>query len=367
MSERKESPEWVNILPHYFAAAAAIIYGAGFLVEFHFANSLGIRGGGTDPFKAKYIYLGVLCLLFPATIGTSVLGYIRLARYRRRSSPSDVISRTIRFLKDKTEWAYWAGILTILNTVFVFYFVVTFSDPGFFRHNQGPIAFIVCGSPFLTVLLRLCEGRGPTWVTVGFRWLFLVVAGLLTWSILSKGGALALLREVLYEGGWVYIALLITIGILIWWLEKNPAHSKTELVISICLQAAFAYLSVLWFAYRIYPYIPVERGGGDYSREPNAAILSFDPEVVKSIPDEIRSDFTSYPLIILDETGTALFVTRPESQTNAKQFETVAKSENISVLQAELRQWRLPGRENKPKRIVAVKRDSIISINFTRD
>ena len=71
-----EKLEWQTI-PYWFAAIAGLIYATGFLVDYTFQNSLGIRSSVIDSFKGKYIYTGFLCLQFPATAVVMLFGFLR--------------------------------------------------------------------------------------------------------------------------------------------------------------------------------------------------------------------------------------------------------------------------------------------------
>lgn len=87
-SEDKASPvnqegQFLNSLPAWFAVGAALIYAAGFLVEFTFLNFMGVRNTGSEIFKAKYIYVGLLCILFPICITLIVVSGWRMWRVWR--------------------------------------------------------------------------------------------------------------------------------------------------------------------------------------------------------------------------------------------------------------------------------------------
>ena len=57
----------LKALPYCLAITAGLFYATGFLVEFTFFNSIGIKDAGSDVFKAKYIYVGILALILPLT------------------------------------------------------------------------------------------------------------------------------------------------------------------------------------------------------------------------------------------------------------------------------------------------------------
>ncbi len=67
---------FIKMPPQWFAIIAALIYATGFLIEFTFFESLGVRGAASDIFKARYIHIGILFLQFPASIVALTLSYI---------------------------------------------------------------------------------------------------------------------------------------------------------------------------------------------------------------------------------------------------------------------------------------------------
>lgn len=395
MAANTPEPKWTiyaRSLPYWFAAVAGLIYGTGFLIEFTFMNSLGIRNAGTDVFKAKYIYIGILSLQFPASIAVTILGYIRLLRIRmadkqtlasiaRGHNTGEVKVARIRrigwFFKelvtDVREWAYVAGILTILILICFLYFIIAFSDPGFFAKNQPVIFGIIVGIPLVIVTLREWEDSrrpeaGPTWGSAATRWVFLGVFTYFTASLLRDD--FGLLKEITVQGGWLHVTLIVVIGVLIYWLEKNPSRTNTEMTISLCLIATFGYLSVITFAYRVYPYIPVERGGGDFSRQVRLSTLFFDRTSDKALPQlatlltsgaaEISSIRDEVTVVVLDETASTLYVTVPKCIAQPH-----ASPQNMylaTALSDEFKRWRQIGPDKKPGTISAIKREALIGV-----
>ena len=130
------------------------------------------------------------------------------------------------------------------------------------------------------------------------------------------------------------------------------------------------YLSVIVFSYRVYPYIPVAKGGGDYSRGERIAILHFDPHAAtNSIPPFVieppplkefvgvddalaRTELQSKHIIVIAETSDRLYFVVPKFPDDQEK------------LADELARWRLPGQDNKPKHIFCVKRELISFITY---
>lgn len=86
------------------------------------------------------------------------------------------------------------------------------------------------------------------------------------------------------------------------------AHVSVSLIV-----VALFYISILAFAHTIYPYIPFEKGGGDYSRKP-LAFLSFNTKAISegrfhfNIPEDILRYNASNSLMVLEENDRFVFV-----------------------------------------------------------
>jgi hypothetical protein len=353
-------PNWLRFLPYWFAAIAGFIYATGFLIEFTFLNSLGVSEAGTDVFKAKYIYVGLLCLQLPISAGALILGFARMKRHA---------ASTHTKADDKRLAAYKPSLISMLVLVSTFYLLIAFSRSGQGAFHDYQLAV---GSLFAVVILGLVAARGAEdkldqlrkdrkWnsalkklgltdrVWTRIRWLLAFVA--LALMIYIFWFLVPLLVEMFIAGGYFYIALIALIGVLFWRVDvQRKAYEEwglypTIIIMCICVCGALVYLSTLAFAVRIYPFIPVSRGGGDYTTE-LPSVLTFDPDFTPAIPtalvDSKAHSFQSMPVMILHDSTDILFVTQ-------------VSEENGPV------QWRRTGRENKPQVIYAIRRAAVIT------
>jgi hypothetical protein len=349
----------IESLPYWFAAVAGLVYATGFLVEFTFLSSMGIKEAASDAFKAKYIHVGLLCL-FPAIAGIFLLSCIRQAC----EIPKDSSYKEPRI--------YWSSVFLALITLLDFYLLITFAPLELFKEKESLIAALFCCIIPGLALLRIVQEFLLKWynekkisVNVGGNdklWTysrngFLLATTVLTFCIFwGMGGTL---WGIFWQGGWLYIGFNGVILLIVGWLASKKVRGW-QLVSGLCLPLAFTYLSVLVFAYRLYPYIPVERGGGDYSCEPNISTLSFNPQFKsfipsgllpdKSVADSVSTDslIVSRAVTVLDETPTILYVTTETSQN---------QHEN----------WRLLGLKEKPQTIFAIRHDTVAIIQSERD
>jgi hypothetical protein len=134
----------IESLPAWVALSAGIVYATGFLIQFTYLNSIGIKESVTEPFKAKYIYLGLLCWQFPLCVALLLVG-CGLAKSRAQREHEAVTSAGIHRTpeeekKHKTEDSdtrvYWASMLIFVILLFIFYLFMLFSPPGFFFARQ---------------------------------------------------------------------------------------------------------------------------------------------------------------------------------------------------------------------------------------
>jgi len=426
-------------LPALFAVVLGSIYATGFLVQFTFLNSMGIKESVTEVFKAKYIYLGLLCWQFPVCAALMLFGYFGYLRKKkcRAQSAADASPRKTLL--------YFPSIFMMLLLLLTFYLIMIISPPGFFHRKQGIIfgffAFVIVsfliirlfedmeylktplphlpqnferylanlktgnGWTFGKVRFFLCSLLGASLMLLIFFWLsslctqhwgalaaecywfgvYAIMAGLIIWMlgrwrqwpygqmfrfslafimepiimgvVFSSSSFWRRLWEMLANEGYWYYIFASMAGLIIWATDHwNEAFKKEGLKmefwnIMLPIVFTFFFLSVLSFAYHIYPYIPVERGGGDYTTE-KASILTFDPQLANSIPTEVfdqsHHDLQSKKAVILDETANAIIFTIP-------------KSTNLTGVMTEIRLWRRNTPDTRPQRIFVVKREAVVS------
>jgi len=164
------------------------------------------------------------------------------------------------------------------------------------------------------------------------------------------------LGEMLGEGGYLYFGLLVIIGLLLWRWDfrreqrkiTHPESVTTMAVLTFTLVAALGFLAVLFFAARVYCYIPAFKGGGDFTTE-SQAVLHFDPRFSSSLPSQImdssKTNQQSLPVFILQQNTHAYFLALTNSANNPNT-------------------WRLVGRTNKPTTIYTVGREAVLATSY---
>jgi CheY-like chemotaxis protein len=141
-----------------------------------------------------------------------------------------------------------------------------------------------------------------------------------------------------------YYFLCSLIAFYLWNARKRlferygPSAQPAAWVIIFCLAGGLCYMSMLAFAYGVFPQIPFAKGGGNYEDVPDVEIY-WKEESLKALPKDLP--FKSNRFTIIEETPTTVFVADPEDPqgTGFKGW----------------RFWKTP-------RVIALKRDDITAI-----
>jgi hypothetical protein len=168
---------------------------------------------------------------------------------------------------------------------------------------------------------------------------------------------LPFLREMLRNYGYWYFIFAAMVGINLFLASSlindfaNNDLKKELLAMNLPLAFGFLYLATLAFAGHIYPYIPAERGGGDYTAE-KAWVLTFDALLSNSIPTNVlsssKTNLQSKKAVILDETANTIYIAIPTDGTN----EIAKWRENIPIT--------ADHSNSRPQRIFAIKREAVV-------
>jgi hypothetical protein len=119
-----------------------------------------------------------------------------------------------------------------------------------------------------------------------------------------------------HTGGYLTVLLtLLMLGVSWRGTQRYREEGHAELtgagVVWVAgLSAIFYLLSVLSFSLWVYPFIPSQRGGGDYT-ESRRAVLYFTQEAAGFLPADIADGKKTVPLVILEETPQLIFVADP--------------------------------------------------------
>jgi hypothetical protein len=348
-------------IPQFIVAFAALSYVCGYFAEFTFSGMLGLRGIALDALKGKYIYAGVLCLSFPFASGL-----LLAASCYNYNNPKPK-------KKDDAPIIYWPSAALIFLTLGTFYILVTFARPGTYTVHHEEVAWFFLSMSVGIVLVRLseeasenarmeAEGKIPP-APRGFGWTrkacgvvprlvwpcsriaLLLVGLILSYRIFRSD--FPLIWEMLKSGGYLYFTLVVVVLVYVWRILRRLPSSNTTFirryVTMSCIPVIFSLgmLAVLFFGARVLPYIPVRKGGGDYTTERPSVIhfkgattaipgdllqrrVGAEPAPGKPVPEEV----VSKPVIVLEETLPTICVALYSPSA--------------------IHEWREPGPEKKP-------------------
>jgi hypothetical protein len=379
-------PVWLkclHYLPQTLFAVVGFAYATGFLTVFTFLERFGVRDAGADFFKIKYIHVGILALFFPMGIVVPLLAIFSFwrAAKARGESRKDAIS------------VHLSNAVLMTNMMFGFYILVLFAEPEFFQKREWVLpsvfGFTLFGLWFINKINKILP---KAWFHQAAKWI--LAAGAISmqiwwWKGMSRhvaqifwGAASEHLRPLWVMKHWTWLAAtrdweaahgigFVNLGRFI---RHHPPKGGVYYVlfISLCFYLAVRtyvfssglqkseklkvyvagavlisttyFLSVLAFAYRIYPYIPVAKGGGDYTHA-SRVILRSRPDNIWNLPDPLFEDpatrtAPSRLLVLIEQTPDAVYVARVDDEGGPSQ-------------------WR--GMEHLPT-VMEVSRDELLSI-----
>ena len=284
-------------------AVGAVIYASGFLIVFTFLERLGIRDAG-DLFKAKYIHVGVLYWLIPVLVGLPLYAYSTgNDRYKTRNKDLTV--------KEIPVFTRTSTFVAVQFLVFL-YIVILLAPPGFVPEHLWLIG-ANCALTFIGIRIinTLAERfRNPdTYRDRSWSWRLECFLAKRTWCLRHNVQPpnnwetvryihlVALIYfDVLFcfqplfsyilpplKRGIVMIFVFLVAGIVLKrfaaLLAKLPDEiDKTSVrLLGISIAAGCSLFTMVGFAYAVYPYVPSERGGGNYADAPKVALTLNDP------------------------------------------------------------------------------------------
>lgn len=253
-------------------------------------------------------------------------------------------------------------ILSFFNISAVFYFLL-FTPGDFFTAKERYIVLIIgvsmVGPGLIDLFVNSCIVPRFRKSRVYLRWIFLLfgIGGMdvFLFQGLFKDFAVLLWGPHIVPNGSIWYVMFIVMIPFVTWRCNNQAHklkslqSKYEIrLIGVSLSLMFFFLGIISFALRVYPFIPVSRGGGNYIEAPTVK-LHFRP-----IPGVGSMLSTNSPVMLALSTSNS-FVIIERTSTSIYLADTNDAGGPVA--------WRLM---RKLPRIIEVRRDSIDQIAYAR-
>jgi hypothetical protein len=323
-------------------AAMAAIYGTGFLISLTHAGRLGLRDG--ELFKPIYVLVGALYWLIPILFGLPTFAWLGIfLRSKKKTGQRPAMTL--------------GGLLTNLQFLMLLFVVTLVAPPGFLAENFSYIfwnlmlsAVGLGGIYVLLRRLRLADTYGSEnlfWRSVcrlstldcrfrsiplsglpdGWRVVrWMLLAGVLAIDLLCLHPLFPLLLRMAVRAK-VPIIIFIFSGHLIYqfWSRvqraSDPQDKRALWLVGGAMLIGMYLFSVLGFAYAIYPFIPAERGGGNYEHSPSVVLSVLDED--KTLPPELVDTRTgkfarTIPLKLLEQTSAWIYVAAQPSSPPPK-------------------------------------------------
>jgi hypothetical protein len=310
-------------------AVPALIYATGFLVVFTAEERLGLIDTAGEFFKIKYMHVGVLCATFIALFAGLAYAQRELANKRviQKSKPTTNVEEQTQSNSEVEEQTPSNSptppplrsrhlFLLIAPVMAGLYVQLTIASPGSFR---GWPAYCLLAYSLITVFGGMIlhhfnlikKDCTPTaiwfWFVGALGIAFLVVELLIVeWN-----------RWV--DPGWSVIGVLMLIlfaALIGRILHVSVDRARTETMassrtvwwfIGASFVGFFYYITAYGFAYVLYPYISISKGGGDYTDAPDTYIY-FAEIAEDAVPaNTLDGRRRTVPLVILLETADTIY------------------------------------------------------------
>ncbi len=334
-------------LAYWFFPIVGFLYGTGFLIVFAFSRNFGITT--TQFFEGEYINVGTLYVMGCVVILLPTFWTLHLVSARQKGT------FTINDVSKISQWRVTKTGITVYGALLLtFYIVVGFTTTDFFHAHAllilgnflVPLGFTVCNAyllPAVTIEKKDAIGNAIQVIAAAAS----VILMILTIAQPPIPSIIAQLFELSPPSGAFGFVALVILALLYTWQTAARYHEypsgavRAKIVLSgACIIGVFIYLSILAFAYAIYPFIPCSRGGGSYIDAASVQI-NFKQSEIQSATSLTDLTALGGRLIVLDENGDSIFVASVNDAGGPAQ-------------------WRRSG-SSKP-RVLEIRRDTISSI-----
>lgn len=290
-----------------------LAYLCGFIVIYTFENKLGIHDTNSEIMRVRYIHTGLLCLAFPIffviPMAAHIWMYLRqrpiLDHYERLKKDGQIVG--------KSRLPYTVQLLCVCLCLFVFVLfepygkvhsqlvwivsllVLAVVPVAGFRKYLGFTADTELS--WLRVLLALVSVivlAGALWGTIGYLW-GIFIKGLSYWLFIA---ALTL-----------YLVGSVGQKPFYWFVGQKDGVQIARWAVVFTL----FMMSVLAFAYRVYPLIPADKGGGNFrfSRDVQICMLSGE-KLATELSVKLEDLTCTVSVKVLDITDSTFYVARKD-------------------------------------------------------
>jgi len=291
-----------------------LAYLCGFIVLYTFENKLGIHDTNAEVIRIRYIHTGLLCLAFPIFLLIPMAAHIWM--YFRQRPNLDVYDKlkAAGYVVGRSRLTYTVQLFCTCFCLFVF---LLFEPYGQLHARLKWIAFLLILSVAPVVFLRRYLGfsanKERPWLRVSATALSVTLLYFALWGTID-------LASILVKGAsyWLFtIALaLYSMGSAsqrpFYWLVGQREGVQ---IARWAVVATLSLMSILSFAYRVFPFIPADKGGGNFRFSRDAQICLLADERIAPEISIRRGDLAcTVPVKILDITDLTFYVARTDDK-----------------------------------------------------
>lgn len=340
----------LNHVPHWLATIIGFTYISGYLIDFFYFTSRGVSDVGGDLFKLRYIHVGIY---FDLTLALCVATPIFVWLHFFPPSSTKSSSSTI---KGVNQLQYNNSMVWVAPIYQFSLFVPTILSPNdFFSRPEHPWRFFAILGLISSVLVIYIGGqiylrfhphkkRRVALVTARAMIVSMIICDLPTITGLFPTFSAMFPNVVFYILFCILLSAVITLGFVQISETNRTANSRAKdnalanaslhehemdlvLIRQVYLYGISSililFLILTTYAYVVYPFIPVDKGGGDFSYSARVSVLSSS--------DAPQTDLNDAVLIY--STSESLFFAKPEPGNDACNWRTTAVIPNLVEFQ----------------------------------
>lgn len=313
-----------QIIGPWFTVFIGLTLSTGFLCRNFYLAHWGIHENNGELFKATYIHIGILFLLFPVSVLIPLVVTLALRRAQQKNAE-------LWKGKANSPPQYripFSSYLLFLNMGWVFYVGVLFTPRNFFftdkREFVTPLIFVISltGTRFINwITNKFIVPHHSEFVSRLMRWaLCLVTVGILDYFAF-RGFWPELWRilwgpKIIPSGAVYYFLLMALIPYVVWQANSRskqitiPRGRGQMRLAALSLSAMFVLSGAYSFAVRVYPHIPSAKGGGLLTDEPCVKISLKEASGSHSITNDpiTMTMMHSNCFVIIHQSNSALFL-----------------------------------------------------------
>jgi hypothetical protein len=291
-----------------------LAYLSGFLVVFTFQSRLGIHDANAEILRIRYIYTGLMCLAFPLFVLIPVSAHMWMFIRQRQHMDEYVRVRETGRAVGRSRLSYTVQLLCVSICLLMF---VLFEPYGAFHAHLLWVTLLL-GSVVIPVAvfpkhLGFAAAREyPVWRAV-------LAASSMVFLYFAFVGTIGYLATILWKGRayWMFMAALTYYVVTSASRRVSPLyHGQSEgaQLARWAIVITLAILSTLAFAYRLYPYIPADKGGGNYHFSRDARLCVTADATLPALLRDVKEANCSVTVKVLEITDTTVYAARSDDR-----------------------------------------------------